>query len=90
MRNRFFLTGLVLMLFLSGASLIARAEEDYATSEEKAERAHRLSQSDVIYQQEDFRALYYQNEAVIRLLKEIREEMHSMNIRSAKEDQKKT
>ena len=67
---------------------VGHAEEDYTSSEDKAQRAHALSMSDVMYQQEDFRALYYQNETIIQLLKEIRDEMHTSNVRDAKEGKK--
>ena len=40
---------------------------------------------DVVYAQEDFKALYYQNIEIIALLKEIRDEIHAVNIREAKE-----
>ncbi len=79
-------TGLAIILFLATSAIRASAEEDSISSEEKAHRSHNLSMSDVMYQQEDFRALYYQNEVMIQLLKEIRDEMRAANVRDAKED----
>ena len=72
-------------LFLSAVSC-AFAQEDLSDVEEKARGAHELAMSDVIYEQENFKALYYQNEQIIRLLKEIRDEMHSLNMRAAKDE----
>jgi len=78
-------TALVITLFMTSLALTAKAEEDILSSpEDQARRAHDLSQSDVMYQQEDFRALYYQNLEIIALLKEIRDEMHNLNVRDAK------
>ncbi len=78
----------LLLLATTMLSTTGRAEEDYTSSEDKAQRAHARSMSDVMYQQEDFRALYYQNETMIQLLKEIRDEMHAMNVRGANEGKK--
>ena len=65
---------------------VAFAEEDFISDpEEKARHAHEMSASDVIYQQEDFKALYYQNQKIIELLKEMRDELHNLNMRQAKE-----
>ena len=43
------------------------------SAEEKALEAHQLASSDVIYSQEEPKALYYQNLQIIDLLKEIRD-----------------
>ena len=79
-----------LVLFLTAMAVRAHAEDEMTSSdpEDRARKAHELSMSDVMYQQEDFRALYYQNLQIIDLLKEVRDEMHSINMRSAKEDKK--
>ena len=60
--------------------------EDIDDAETKARAAHELAGSDVIYEQENFKALYYQNLETIQLLKEIREELHMLNTRAAKEE----
>ena len=77
-----------LAFFLTAMAIQAHAEDEMSSSgpEDRARKAHELSMSDVMYQQEDFRALYYQNLQIIDLLKEVRDEMHSINMRSAKED----
>lgn len=80
------LTALLLLVF-SGLSP-ALAEEDFSDPEEKARRAHELAVSDVIYEQENFKALYYQNQRIIELLAEIKEELHAVNVRAAKEQTK--
>jgi hypothetical protein len=72
-------------LFFAALTPAAFAEDDFMPAEEKARRAHELAASDVIYEQENFKALYYQNQQIIELLKEIREEMHSLNVREAKD-----
>ena len=77
----------VLALFFLAMPLAARAAEDNSEPldpEEMAARSHGLAVADVMNSQEDFRALYYQNSAIIQLLKEIRDEMHALNLRDAK------
>ena len=78
------LAGAVLVL-LWAAPVPARSEdEDFSGPEEKAAQAHELAMKDVVYAQEDFKALYYQNIEIIGLLKEIRDEIHAVNVREAK------
>ena len=76
---------IILLFAMTLMASVGHAEEDFSSPEEKAERAHQRSISDVIYQQEDFKALYYQNEAIIQLLKEIRDEMRAVKLLAAKE-----
>jgi hypothetical protein len=79
-------SAIILSLFLVLSSWAARAsalDEANMDPEDKARRAHELGSSDVIYDSENYKALYYQNLQIIGLLKEIREEMHAMNVRSA-------
>ena len=73
---------LVMTLF---SALPVCAEEAVLSSEEKAEQSHKLAMTDMIYEPENLKALYYQNEAIIQILKEIREEMHALNVREAKD-----
>ena len=61
----------------------AHAED--ASSEALARHSYELANSDIMYQQEIFKALYHQNEEIIALLKDIREEMHQLNVRAAKD-----
>ena len=77
------IAGLLLAMTLLASFAFA---EDIDDAETKARAAHELAGSDVIYEQENFKALYYQNAAMIQLLKEIREELHMLNIRAAKEE----
>ena len=58
------------------------AEMSYDEAESKAKEAHDLAASDVTYQQADTRALYFQNVQIIELLKEVREELRSLNSKS--------
>ena len=68
----------------------AFAQDDEALPDDamKAKRAHDMAASDVIYQQEDFRALYYQNEQMISLLKEMRDTLRQIREQGAKTDAK--
>ncbi len=63
------------VVFTLGMPTLTRADDnvDPNDASEKARKAHDLAGSDVIYQQEDFKALYYQNVEMIQLLKEIRD-----------------
>ena len=47
--------------------------EDNTDAEEKAKEIHQLANSDVIYSQEETKAIYYQNIQIIDLLKQIRD-----------------
>jgi hypothetical protein len=76
-------TAALLLIFLMPSAVFA--QDDYLSLEEKARRSHELAMSDVIYEQENFKALYYQNQQIIELLREIRDEMHSLNVREAKD-----
>ena len=81
-RSHPFLVASLLLAMTSSAFAL----DDYSDPEEKARNAHELALSDVIYEQENFKALYYQNLQIIQLLKEIRDEMHMINTRSAKDE----
>lgn len=76
----------VVSLCLSQSSF--SQELDELSAEQKAREAHELASSDMIYQQEEWKALYYQNIQIINLLKEIRELMRSQNEQAAKAAQK--
>ena len=73
------------LVFLSLAfPPVAFSQEDNLDPDdaaEKARRAHELAGSDMIYQQEDFKALYYQNVQMIQLLKEIRDSLNVIKTR---------
>ena len=55
----------------------AFAEGDSDTAEDKAKEIHRLASSDVIYQDQETKAIYYQNVQIIELLKQIRDLLDS-------------
>jgi len=76
------------MTFLSASVSMATDDEigGYEAAE-KARRAHELASSDMIYQQEEWKALYYQNIQIIQLLKEIRDSLQIQNERAAKAGQ---
>ena len=85
--NRVYRLGCFVAMLLATTMLakVASADDELSMDpEDQASRSHNLSQSDVMYQQEDFRALYYQNLEIIQLLQEIRDEMHNLNVRDAK------
>jgi hypothetical protein len=74
---------------LAATSFCMAQDDDYRVDpEEKARRAHELAGSDVLYEQENFKALYYQNQRIIELLEELRDEMHSINVRAAQDEKK--
>ena len=76
--------GAALLLATVLGPAAAFAEEDAyldADPEEKARRSHDLASSDMIYEPENIKALYYQNQAIIQILKEIKEELRHINIR---------
>ena len=64
---------LILFLMIGMLTASPLLAEDQETAEEKAARIHQLASSDVIYTQEETKALYYQNQQIIDLLKEIRD-----------------
>ena len=49
------------------------ARTSVAEAERKAEEMHRHASSDIIYTDDELKALYYQNVQIIQLLKEIKE-----------------
>ncbi|MFH1318551.1 MAG: hypothetical protein ABIH71_06005 [Candidatus Omnitrophota bacterium] len=62
---------LIGMVFIvHGAAFSQMSSEE---AEEKAVRIHELATSDVIYLDEEEKALYYQNISIIQLLKEIKD-----------------
>ena len=81
---------IIFAVHLLGAPLFAaQEEEEYATGPlDKARRAHEMAASDVIYEQQDMKALYFQNQRIIELLEEIKDEIHAVNARAAKEEKK--
>ena len=68
----FTLTILTCGLCMRSAPLLA-IPDDSLSAEDKAKEVHRLASSDMIYGQEELKALYYQNTQIIDLLREIRD-----------------
>ena len=58
-------------ILMAGAALAD--EPSSSTAEDKAQELHRLASSDVVYQDQEIKALYYQNVQMIELLKQIRD-----------------
>ena len=52
-------------------------EDDIDTSDPgyKARQAHEKAATDMIYQNEEWKAIYYQNQQIIQLLQEIRDRL---------------
>ena len=78
--------GAVFFLLFSFSSAAFAQEMSMENAESKAQEAHDLAGSDVIYQQADLKALYYQNIQMIELLKEIRDEVKAANLRADKKN----
>jgi len=57
---------------------------------QKAREAHKVAASDMIYQQEEWKALYYQNIQVIQLLKEIRDTLDAIKSQGSQSPKEKT
>lgn len=64
------------------------AEMSFEDAEDKAAEAHKLAASDVIYQEQDWKALYFQNVQIISLLKDIKQEMEKFNARETTKEEK--
>ena len=83
---RIFYSVLVTFLFVSGAAFAQ--DISFEEAEQRAQKAHDVASSDMIYQQEEWKALYYQNIQIIQLLQEIRDSLRIQNERAARADQK--
>ncbi len=87
--NRLFFICSLLSIVYGLWSPAVFAEMSFEAAEEKAAEAHKLAASDVIYQEQDWKALYYQNLQMISLLKDIKQELERLNARESKDDIKK-
>ncbi len=65
------------------------AQMSFDDAEAKAAEAHKLAASDVIYQEQDWKALYYQNLQMIGLLQDIKQELEKLNANESKDENKK-
>lgn len=57
--------------------VFAEGEADGTGAAERAQELHRLASSDVVYQDQEIKAIYYQNVQIIDLLKQIRDLLDS-------------
>lgn len=79
---------LFVFMTTSGSVAMAFKREEAAPEasgpEAKADEIHRIAASDMIYAQEEVKALYYQNVRIIELLGEIRDLLKAQSETSAK------
>ncbi len=66
------------LMLIPGAALAADETGDGSAAEQRAREAHQLASSDIIYQNEEWKALYYQNQQIIQLLKQIRDSLEAI------------
>ena len=74
-------TFIFLFVFILTISVPALASDeglDEFDAEHKAREAHRLAASDMMYQNEEWKAIYYQNQTIIQLLKQIRDSLETI------------
>ena len=77
--------------FLSTAACAFEDDTNDSDYEQKARQAHEKAASDIIYQNDEWKALYYQNQQIIQLLKDIRESLDFIKSRDGmKTDEKRT
>ena len=75
------------------AAVSASAAEENAEEmdlETKSREAHQRASSDMMYQNEEWKALYYQNERVIQLLKQVRDSLEAIRMRDAVKNPEET
>ncbi len=63
----------LLLASLGTLPAVAWGEEDLSQAADKAREYHTLASSDVIYTQDEMKALYFQNIQIIDLLTQIRD-----------------
>ena len=88
MRIVCFVVATLLLAMTNVVFALDEDEEVVDVAARKAQRAHDLAASDMIYQQEDFRALYYQNQQIITLLKEMSDTLHQIREQGVKTEEK--
>lgn len=69
--RRIMIGSVILMILMSYCAWTFA--EDAEDAEKKAREIHNIATSDVIYTQEETKALYYQNVQIIDLLRQIRD-----------------
>lgn len=68
---------IALVLLLTFGMIGTAFAEDSTSAEDRAAELHRLASSDVVYQDQEIKAIYYQNVQIIDLLKQIRDLLDS-------------
>ena len=81
--------GMTVFLFLAMPALALDDELDGFGAGAKARQAHEKASSDMIYQSAEWTALYYQNQQIIQLLKEIRDSLNILKARDTVKDVEK-
>ena len=72
---------LSLLVLLSGVRAFAADDDmDESGPEAKARQAHQLASSDMMYQNEEWKAIYYQNQEIIQLLRQIRDTLNVIKV----------
>jgi hypothetical protein len=80
---------IVFCLIFSAPAFPQEENSDNFDPAEKARQAHEKASSDMMYQNEEWKAMYYQNQQIIQLLKEIRDSLDTLKTRVAVKDVEK-
>ena len=79
---------LSVFILTAAVSAFAMDEDgDELEMESKARQAHQLAASDMMYQNEEWKAIYYQNQQIIHILKQIRNSLDVIKTRTAEKTQ---
>ena len=88
-RDHKILSFLLFFILVTGVAASAMDEGDNPDEpdmESKARQAHKLAASDMMYQNEEWKALYYQNQTIIQILKQIRDSMEVIKSQGSKKN----
>lgn len=90
--NKSLVSSLLSLLILTAFAIPAFADDNAAPDdpEQKAQDVHNHAASNIIYAQEEEKAIYYQNIQIIDLLKEIRDLLQAHNNETRGEGAAKT
>ena len=81
--------GMTVFLFFAFSAFAQDDDFDSSGAAQKARQAHEKAATDMIYQSEEWKAIYYQNQQIIQLLKEIRDSLNILKTRDAVKDVEK-
>ena len=84
--RNFGLLSVFIVLAFTTASASDESMDNGLEFENKAHEAHQRASSDMMYQNEEWKALYYQNESIIGLLKQIRDSLEAIRLRDGLDD----